>query len=345
MKRYLKIGLLTLLGLGACQSHTAPPLEDSGADTDIDSGAQIPENNVNATEPLEENSSNTGTQFSTTAPQSTGEAQHPELTEISGLTSSTRQSNTFWAINDSGNKAKLYALKHTGESIGSWIVNETNRDWEDMASAWINGESYLFIADIGNNTTREMEYRIHVLSEPLLDSERGAKLNSIHTIRFVYPDGNYNSESMSVADGWIYILTKQGIKNNQRQASRVYRLPLQLSGQDGIVTAEYIGSLAIPNTSVEAGLIASLSGVDITQPTAFDIDQQNRHAYVLTYRSVYRYTRNDDQTWAEIFPQLRNRVHTHSLSQAEALAVASNGVIWFTTENRPAPLWALPAAN
>ncbi len=356
--------LLCIVILSACQSNTSPAIDATAANppaseqsnasnTDIDQGTAPSPNedvetgqsetadNTNATPPAD----NTGKPFSTTSPKSTGNVQHPELTEISGLALSTRVVNTLWAINDSGNQAKLYALTHTGESIGSWPVNATNNDWEDLASAWINGESYLFIADIGNNNKRADEHLIHVISEPLLDGNTGTTLNSLHTIRFSYPDGNYNSESLSVADGWIYILTKEAMRDNKRQASRVYRLPLQLSGPDETITAEYISSLDIPPSSVEASLIASLSGVDVSQPTAFDIDQQNRHAYVLTYRSVYRYTRQDNQSWADTFSQTRHPVHTHSLSQAEALAVASNGVVWFTTEKRPAPLWALPAAD
>jgi len=89
-------------------------------------------------------------------------------------------------------------------------------------------------------------------------------------------------------------------------------------------------------------LISSISGLDVSQPTAFDIDAQSRYAYVLTYRSVYRYKRELDESWAQALAEPRNRVHTHSLSQAEALAVGTNGVVWFTSEKRPAPLWALP---
>lgn len=346
--------LLCIVGLSACQSNTSPAVDSTASNGPADEQSNVSNTGTDqSTTPPPNNSeteqneiaNNTGTLFSTTSPKNTGNVGHPELTEISGLALSTRVVNTLWAINDSGNHAKLYALKHTGESIGSWPVNETNNDWEDLASAWINGESYLFIADIGNNNKRTDEHSIHVLNEPLLDGNTGTTLNSLHTIRFSYPDGNYNSESLSVADGWVYILTKEAMRDNKRQASRVYRLPLQLSGPDETIMAEYIGSLAIPPSSVEASLIASLSGVDVSQPTAFDIDANSRHAYVLTYRSVYRYTRQDNQSWADTLSQTRNRVHTHSLSQAEALAIASNGVVWFTTEKRPAPLWALPAAD
>lgn len=285
------------------------------------------------------------TAFETDRPQTTGNLENPELTEVSGLAASTRQSNTLWAINDSGNQPKVFALNHQGESLGNWTINVDNRDWEDLASAWINGESYLFIADIGDNATAKDEHVVHVITEPFLDSSSSGAITPLHTIRFRYPGSRHNAESLAIGGNWLYILTKEGLVDGERQRSRVYRVPLSLSQQTQTIDAELIAQLAIPDVSFEANVIASLAGVDVTQPTAFDIDQNNRTAYLLTYRSVYRYDRTDNQSWAEVLAQPRTRVHSHSLAQAEALAVSENGVVWFTTEQRPAPLWALPGSQ
>jgi len=282
--------------------------------------------------------------FETDRAQFTGNVQNQELTEISGLAASTRQNNTFWAINDSGNQPKLFAFNHTGQSLGTWTIAAENRDWEDMASAWINGESYLFIADIGDNLRVKDEHVVHVIAEPLLDNTSGT-LEPLHTIRFRYPGLSHNAESLAIDGEWLYVLTKEPLIDGERQASRVYRIPLSFSQQNQIADAELIAQLAIPAVSLEAMLIASVGGVDVTQPTAFDIDEQNRTAYVLTYRSVYQYRREQNQSWAEALAQPRNLIHSHSLSQAEALAVSENGVVWFTSENLPAPLWALPGAQ
>lgn len=274
--------------------------------------------------------------------QTTGNLTNSELTEVSGMAASTRQSNTFWALNDSGNAAKLFAFDSSGADLGSWQVNTTNRDWEDMASAWINGESYLLIAEIGDNLQVKNDHTIHVIVEPLLNDNATGPLEPLHTIRFRYPDAPHNAESLAVDDQWLYVLTKEPLLDGDRQQSRVYRIPLAVSGPSEIIDAELIAQLAIPETSFEASIIASLASVDVSQPTAFDIDKQNRTAYVLTYRSVYRYQREEGQSWSDVFAQPRDRVHSHSLSQAEALAIGENGNVWFTSEKRPAPLWALP---
>jgi len=331
-----------LLILTACQSPSSVSPRTASNDNLPSTMDDTPGTNpqLTASEPINLDQANA---FTTTSPEETGIINHPALAEISGLASSTRRNNTLWAINDSGNKPELFALKYTGELIGRFEVAAKNLDWEDLASAWINGESYLLIADIGDNRRSKDEHNIYIISEPLLDNRPVEPLVPAYTLRFSYPDGAHNSESMAFANGWIYILTKEPLANGKPQASQVYRIPLDLSTQSRSLVAEKLASLTIPSFSVESGLIASLSGVDISQPTAFDIDAQNRYAYMLTYRSVYRYKRELNENWAQVLAEPRQRIHTHSLSQAEALAVATNGVVWFTTEKRPAPLWVLPA--
>lgn len=350
---------MILIFSSACQSPSpvkADPSTDHDSSTtqssnNIADQATVPATTVqnNASSPADNNTApNSNAQpepFNTTSPTLTGNLSHPELSETSGLASSTRRHNTLWAINDGGNQPKLYALSHTGESLANFNVAAKNLDWEDLASAWINGESYLLIADIGDNQQRKQAHNIYILTEPLLDNRAVEPLVPVATLQFKYPDGEHNAESMSFADGWVYILTKEPLVNDKRQASQVYRIPLDLTSHSDVLVAEKIANLSIPSLSVESSLIASVSGVDISQPTAFDIDEQNQYAYVLTYRTVYRYKRNDNESWAEVFARTRKRVHTHSLSQAEALAVDANGIVWFTSEKRPAPLWALPGAR
>lgn len=283
--------------------------------------------------------------FSPTEPTTTGNLENSELAEVSGMAASARYPDILWAINDSGNAATLYAFNQAGESLGTFSIAENNRDWEDLAAASINGEPYLLIGDIGDNLRVKAEHAIHVLAEPLLNEPPVDELQPIHTLYFRYPDESHNAESLAFADGYVYVLTKEPLNNGDRQSSKAFRIPLNFSDSDQLHVAEEIASLAIPSNSIEASLIASVSGVDISQPTAFEIDPQNRHAYMLTYRSVYRYTREQNQSWGEVLSEPRVRAHSHSLSQAEALAVTKNGVVWFTSEKRPAPLWALPAQN
>jgi len=179
----------------------------------------------------------------------------------------------------------------------------------------------------------------------LLGSGLTGPLTPVHSQRFHYPDNFHNAEELAVTGEWIYILTKEPLNNGKRSESYVYRIPISLSAGDDSVAAEFVTRLKLPAASIESSLIASLGGVDISQPTAFDIDEQNRYAYMLTYRSVFRFERGANEQWRSTLSNAGRKIHSHSLAQAEALAVDANGIVWFTTEKRPAPLWALPAAE
>jgi len=276
--------------------------------------------------------------------QTTGNIQPAELSEVSGLAASIDHPGVLWTVNDSGQGAKLFAIGQRGELIGQWQVGVRNRDWEDLSVASVNGQAYVLVADIGDNLRNKQDHVVHFIREPTLSSSSLKLLVPEFSLRFRYPGRSHNSESLAVAGDWIIVLTKEPMLGKKRQASQVYRFPLN-PAQQQTALAEFVTELPIPDVSFEANVIAALSGVDITQPTALSIDRNNTLAYVLTYRGVYRYEREANESWQTTFSKPRRKIHTHSLSQAEALAVDENGVVWFTSEKRPTPLWALPAKN
>lgn len=318
-----------------CQSVRAPiqPTAGTQQQSNAPASASGP-NAVGATAKLPALSINRAMQ--------TGELQHPELSEVSGITASTLHNGVFWAINDSGHAPRLYAFNQLGESLGYWQVNAHNRDWEDLASVSINDNSYLLIADIGDNLQSKDEHLIHVVVEPTLDTQTKPVLNPVHTIRFRYPGTSHNAEALAATSEALFIMTKEPMQGSRRQRSLVFRLPLNLNAHAAPITATQVATMPLPARSIESSIIASLSGVDISQPTAFEIDQNNRFAYVLTYRGVFQFERKPQQSWGTVLSAARKAIHTHSLSQAEALTVDANGIVWFTSEKRPAPLWALP---
>ena len=214
-----------------------------------------------------------------------------------------------------------------------------------MASVRLNGEPYLLIADIGDNLRIRDEYVVYVVNEPATAASPpdGTLLRPIATLRFRYADGSHNAESLATDGEWLYILTKQSADETGRGASGVYRLPFNLDAGQNLLVAEPFGIRESGRSTIESSLIAALTGVDINQPTALDIDRHNRFAYVLTYRHVLRFERQTDATWTDTLLRAGELIHTHSLGQAEALAIGDAGNVWFTSENIGAPLWVLPA--
>ncbi len=264
------------------------------------------------------------------------------LSEVSGMVWSRRQNSILWMINDSGNSPDLYAIDSNGKTIGRWSVNAANRDWEDMASISINGESWLLLADVGDNLQNKPESLIHIIKEPTPQTDQNTRLQPIFTLRFRYSEGRHNVEAVASDGESVFLLTKERLSAGQSVPSQLFQLPLSFSGTGQLAVAGKVGTLNPISPSIESSLVASVANVDIHQPTAMDFDRQNRFAYVLNYRGILRYERQANQTWAQAFVGDPVLVSEHSLQQAEALAVDVNGAIWATSEKRPAPIIALP---
>jgi len=278
-----------------------------------------------------------------TEPTQIAQLQIKRLSEISGMAWSRRQNNVVWMINDSGNAAAIYALDANGKSLGHWAVDARNRDWEDLASVWINGDAYLLIADVGDNLTNQREQVIYIVSEPQIDSDQNTPLQPVNALRFRYSEGSHNVEAVASDGQYIYLLTKEALRQGNAVASQLFQLPLSLVARNELAVATKVATLPLPKSSLESSLIASVANIDIRQPTAMDFDQSNRFAYVLSYRTVKRYEKLPGQNWSDAFVKNGTTIYTHNLQQAESLAVAANGTVWISSEKRPSPLIALPA--
>ena len=277
-----------------------------------------------------------------TTPTRSGFLQHPELTEVSGMISSTTTPGILYAINDSGNSATLYAMSDDGKHQALWRTDTRNRDWEDMAKVTLNGKHYLIIGDTGDNLKIHAQSTLHLFEEPSLTRPLQDKLSPDLSIRFTYEDGPRNVEAFAVTDNTLYLISKEPVTASGAQASRLYTLSLAEQPAAEQRMARFAAELPTRRPTLEARLAASLAGVDLNHPTALDFDASGQNAYVLTYRDVIRYTRGQGQTWPEAFAQSGTRIHAHQLEQAEALAVDSGRAVFFTSEHASAPVWALP---
>jgi hypothetical protein len=322
-----------VLALAGCQS--APKK----------AGVEITQPPIANTQPQPQPQPQPQSTLSVAGPTLIGYFEHPDLTEISGLAVSTRDDHTLWAVNDSGNAAYLYANKLDGEFIRRWRVKARNRDWEDLAAVALHGDNYLLIADIGDNLQDKAEHEIVVIAEPELSLNDSTVVNPVHTIRFRYPQGSHNAESLAVSGNWVYILSKERARNGKRQASRVYRLPFDLTDNGITYVAQLLAEIPLPKQTLEGKLAVSFTGYDLFQPTGLDFDANQRHAYFVSYRGVHRITRNVKDTWENAFAEPSLKIHSHALQQSEAVAVTSNGTVLISSEKRPAPIWALPAAT
>ena len=80
-----------------------------------------------------------------------GSITNQHLGEISGIISA-HTFEGYWVYNDSGDKARIYAIDQSGNLLASFSVENTPaRDWEDMAAVSIRGQCYILCGDIGDN--------------------------------------------------------------------------------------------------------------------------------------------------------------------------------------------------
>lgn len=277
-------------------------------------------------------------------PTTLGRLVDKALIETSGLAVSLHEDRLLWAINDSGQAPVLHTIDLSGRSHGNWEVDAKNRDWEDLDSGYINGVPTLIIADTGDNKQRREASRLWLVTEPEVAAGPTDTPLAARKLRFSFESGQRDVESIAIADNALWLISKEPLEANTRSPARIYRLDLQraTSAPEATHVAEYLGDLVLPRRDLAARLAAALVGVDLDQPTAFDIDEQRGVAWILTYQTVQRFDRQGNEPWSTTLTRQPDARYWHGLRQAEALAVTSSGLVVYTSEGVGAPLLALP---
>ena len=170
----------------------------------------------------------------------------PDLTEASGLAESALNPGVYWTHNDSGDRARLFAIDAaTGALRATFeLPGVTATDWEDLAIAPdADGNDAFYIADIGDNGAARSSVKIYRTAEPALPAAGGPAVTinagAVSSQRLTYPGGPRDAESLAVgADGALTIISKR-----EAQVG-VYRLPApQFNG--GISVLSSVGQLPL----------------------------------------------------------------------------------------------------
>lgn len=140
-----------------------------------------------------------------------GELDTQYVSEASGLAKSKLHPELFIWSNDSGAPETLYASKADGKIVRSVnLQNFPNYDYEAMAIASCpqnKTESCIFVADIGDNREARAEYRIGIFKEA--DFWNETSISPIQVVKYLYPHGNSNAESLIVTpEGQMIVFSK-----------------------------------------------------------------------------------------------------------------------------------------
>ena len=248
------------------------------------------------------------------------------LKESSGLACSRRTPGVFWSHNDSGDKPRVYAFDRKGRHLATVTVTGAKaRDWEDMASATIDGKPYLLLADVGDNNAKRKHVTLYVVEEPALrDGATGAELEApvARKIDVQYPDGPADCESVAIdpTEKRIYLLTKR------RTPPLLYAVPWDADSTKAPVLAEKIATVAFP------------------QATGMDISPDGRRLVVCGYLNAMEFTRDEKEGWAEALAKNSRRTIGLPLRrQGESICYRPDGKgLYLTSEKAPTPLIEVP---
>jgi len=148
--------------------------------------------------------------------QDRGEVQYAPINEASGIAASQRNPGVLWTHNDSGDLNRLYAMDAQGKHLGVYnITGAGARDWEDIAvgPGPEAGVSYIYIADIGDNTAQYLTKFIYRIPEPHVDPDQmpiDTALTGVRSIAIQYPDGGRDAEALMIdpLTRDLYIISK-----------------------------------------------------------------------------------------------------------------------------------------
>ncbi|MEZ0326005.1 MAG: hypothetical protein ACAH95_08860, partial [Fimbriimonas sp.] len=136
------------------------------------------------------------------------------IEEMSGIVKSRRFADTYWVHNDSGDVARVFAIRKDGSLIspaeGIRIQLAKNIDWEDIATDGKN----LYVSDLGNNGNSRKDLGIYVFAEP--DPAKGEPVSKASFLPVRYPDQKafppeqryFDCEAIFCLRGKLYAITK-----------------------------------------------------------------------------------------------------------------------------------------
>lgn len=258
-----------------------------------------------------------------------GTMQSDAMNEISGIAPSHHLANAYWTNNDSGDSARLFAVKFDGTLLGIFnIANASAADWEDidLGPGPAAGVTYLYIADTGNNAMNRTTVYVYRLPEPNPSIGGGtATASGAVKIGLKYPDGKpHNAEAMMVDQqtGELYIVDKVG-----GHAAGVFHAPANLAN-GSVTTMTQVGTLSYPK-----------SGGGYELATGADISPDNSTIAIRTYDRLRIYSKAGTSVAAGLAANgCVAPVHSEGQAEAVGFKLSSQGVVT-TSEGLHRPIY------
>jgi len=231
--------------------------------------------------------------------------------EISGLVCGHKNENLVYMIEDKGNQNEVYVFTTTGQFQTKLVLPGINNvDWEDLAigPGPISGESYIYIADFGDNDALRSSVRIIRFIEPDLSnsSVNSISIPNYDIINFQYPTGPKDAETLLI-NPWtkdLIIMTKREL------VTRVYKLQYPYS--------------ANMNDAVFVGLLP------FKKLVAGDISSDGQRIAVKNKSTIYYWETQGQDIFKTLFHQTPKTVAYIAEPQGESLGFSKDGKSYYT---------------
>ena len=259
-----------------------------------------------------------------------------EVVESSGLATSSYIENAIWTHNDSGHPSNLFMLGTGGKLIARVeLKGAKNVDWEAMAQFDLNGESYLAVADVGDNSGRRKSCQIYLFREPKLTVDGNIDQEKLKTpilktvearkLEFTYPEGPRDCEAIAVdvLSKQIWLTEKVFYDARRTKVPGIYVLPLNLAEPDKPLVARRIADFPI----------RSVTGM------AFSAD--GKRLIIRNYVNAHLYSRTGDESWEQVVSTSRPQTVVLPLQrQGEAICFSRDSKsVLLTSEVNRQPIW------
>ena len=181
------------------------------------------------------------------------EANKKNLDEASGLAASINTPGDLWTLNDSGNGAEIFLIDQKADiKLVCRLKGIKNRDWEDIAvGPGPEGKSFIYVADIGDNSAQYPLKYIYRFEEPTLTPGiEEIEISAIDQITFKLPDTQKDTECLLLDPNTkdLYVVSKR------EMPVFLYQLKYPYSTKD---TLTAIQLTSIPVSNVSAGSISA----------------------------------------------------------------------------------------
>ena len=258
-------------------------------------------------------------------PTRTGRITSGEATELSGLVVSRTRPGLLWTHNDSGDRARILAVRAGGAFAGSFdIPGAESIDAEDIATGpRPGGGALLYLADIGDNDAERASVVVWRVPEPSAAAAPGGTTAPPRRIELRYPDGAQNAETLLVDPrrGDLAIVTK-----DFGGRSVLYTAPAS-AGADGTVTTLRRAA------RIDFGFAGLATGGDVSRSGSVIV--------VRTYGAAFAWTRRAGESIGAAMRRRPCRSHADLATegQGEAIALTADGRGFYTVaEGRNPPI-------